>query len=369
MQRPLVHLPWPGVIPAAGRDYLRNLSECCTILLVPRSTLAEIAAATGVTVPTVSKVLNGRSDVSPETRVRVLELLAESGYRRRGRQGLAADQTPVSGFIDVILNPVGKSWAIEVVGGIQRIAAAAGFDVVVSIPKGDTDWVDRVIRRGSRGVITERWLIDNTDRDRLLAAHVPFVVIDPGAEPPLEVPSVGATNWKGGYSAAEHLVALGHRRIAIMGGNLDTLASRARVDGFKSALAAHGVDFDPELETYAQWSRTQAEIVGADLLGIADPPTAVFACSDRMASGLYLAARRLGLSIPDDLSVVGFDDLPEVGWLIPSLTTVHQPVEEMARTALQLILARNSADDAGGAQRIELSTTLIERESTAAPRR
>ena len=104
-----------------------------------------------------------------------------------------------------------------------------------------------------------------------------------------------------------------------------------------------------------------------ELLALPERPTAIFACSDRMASGVYLAARAAGIDIPDDLSVVGFDDLPEVGWLIPSLTTIRQPVEEMARTALQLILAR-TGDEASGSDRVELSTTLVPRESTAAPR-
>lgn len=329
-----------------------------------RSTLADIAAATGVTVPTVSKVLNGRPDVSPETRIRILELLEESGYRRRGRQGRSVDQPPVTGFIDIVLNPVGKSWAIEVVGGIQRIAGAAGYDVAVSIPQGGTEWLDRIIRRGSRGLIAERWFLSDAERRKLQDARVPFVVIDPGAEPPPDVPSVGATNWNGGYSAADHLVSLGHTRIAVIGGNVDTLASRARIDGFKSALSARGIEFDASLQVYAGWSRTRAREVARALLELADRPTAIFACSDRMASGVYLAVRDCGLSIPDDLSVVGFDDLPEVGWLIPSLTTVRQPVEDMGRTALQLILARGHGD-VGGAQRVELSTTLVSRESTA----
>ena len=331
---------------------------------MPRSTLADIAALTGVTVPTVSKVLNGRPDVSTETRLRILEFIEESGYQRRGAKAVALPKS--SGILDVVLNPVGKSWAIEVVGGVQAMAAAAGFDVVVSIPHGDSSWLDRIIERDSRGVIAERWFLNDEERDKLRAARVPFVVIDPGAEPPPDVPSVGATNWKGGYTAAEHLVGLGHERIAVIGGSVETLASRARIDGFKSALAAHGVEFRPEYERYAQWSRTTSEIVSRELLALPERPTAIFACSDRMASGLYLAAREAGIDIPGDLSVVGFDDLPEVGWLMPSLTTIRQPIQEMARTALQLILARSS-EEVSGSDRVELSTTLVVRQSTAAP--
>jgi len=347
------------------RTCLRNLVRMCEGATVPEMpTLADIAEMTGVTVPTVSKVLNGRADVSPETRAKILQLIETSGYRRRGRQGLSAERVSASGVIDVLLNPIGKSWAIEVLGGVQRPASEAGFDVAVWIPHADSDWLERVVRRGSRGVIAERIFLDQQHRERLTAAHVPFVVIDPGAEPPPEVPSVGATNWKGGYSAAEHLVELGHRSIAVIGGGTD-LASRARVDGFRSALAAHQCEFDETLLVHADWSRTRATAAARRILTRSDRPTAVFACSDRMASGVYVAAHELGLRIPEDVSVIGFDDLPEVGWLVPSLTTVRQPVEEMGRAALQLILGRSRAGTTEES-RLELSTKLIVRESTAA---
>ncbi len=332
-----------------------------------RSTLADIAQQTGVTVPTVSKVLNGRSDVSPQTRVRILELLEEAGYERRGARR-AGDRHRSGGYLDVVLNPVGKSWAIEVVGGVQSTAAAAGYDVVVSIPGSDPDWLDRVVRRGSRGLIAERWFLSETERDRLAEARIPFVVIDPGAEPPPDVPSVGAANWQGGYAAAEHLLNLGHERLAVIGGDPDTLASRARLDGFRSALASRGLSLDPELERFAEWSRTRAHEVGRELLSLASPPTAIFACSDRMASGIYAAARDLEVAIPGDVSVIGFDGLPEVGWLLPTLTTMRQPVEDMARTALQILLAR-AAGQEPGSTRLELSTTLVVGESTAPPTR
>lgn len=332
-----------------------------------KSTLADIAARTGVTVPTVSKVLNGRTDVSPETRVRILELLEESGYTRRGARR-SADRHRSGGFIDVVLNPLGKSWAIEVVGGVQSTAAAAGYDVVVSIPGNDDGWLDRIVRRGSRGLIAERWFLTVDERERLAEAKIPFVVIDPGAEPPSDVPSVGAANWQGGYGAAEHLLNLGHERVAVIGGDLETLASRARIDGFKSALAARGLALEPDLERYADWSRSRAHEVGLALLGSATPPTAVFACSDRMASGVYAAARERGLDIPRDLSVVGFDGLPEVGWLLPTLTTMRQPVEDMARTALQILLARAAGQEPSSV-RMELSTTLVVGDSTAPPSR
>ena len=331
--------------------------------------LADVAAQLGVTVPTVSKVLNGRGDVAPSTRARILEVLEESGYERRSPRGRLASAPKVAGLIDLILNPVGKSWAIEVLGGIHSAATAVGCDVVVTYPDpkaNSDDWVDRVIRRGSRGVVIERLGLTIDQKRRLAAARIPCVIIDPGAEPPEGVLSVGSANWSGGYAAAQHLVKLGHTRIAVIGGGLDTMASRARLDGFRSAVNSAGLDIRPEWERQANWSRAEAQAEAAALLSIADRPTAIFACSDRMAAGAYEAARQLGLSIPGDLSVVGFDDLPEVRWLSPMLTTIRQPIEEMSFTAIQLLLARDRGT-LMDSDRVELSTTLIVRQSTAAP--
>jgi len=331
--------------------------------------LADIAARTGVTVPTVSKVLNGRTDVAPETRARIIEILDESGYKRRSVRARSASEPKSAGFIDLILNSVGKSWAIEVLGGVHTAARAAGCDLVVTYSDpgaGSKDWVDRVVNRGSRGVVIERLGLDASQKQRLAAARIPCVIIDPGAEPPPGVLSVGAASWSGGYAAAQHLISLGHTKLAVIGGGLDTMASRARLDGFKSALTAAGIDLDPRWERQANWTRSGARVQANAILGVADRPTAIFACSDRMAAGVYQSARELGISIPDDLSVVGFDNLPEVRWLTPELTTIGQPVEEMGFTALQLILTRNRGDWLDS-ERIELSTTLVVRGSTAAP--
>ncbi|WP_219412613.1 LacI family DNA-binding transcriptional regulator [Pseudonocardia nigra] len=333
---------------------------------MPRTTLADIAAAAGVTVPTVSKVLNGRSDVSAGTRARVLDLLTAAGYERRR----PAESVAPSGLVELVLDGVEGSWATRVLGGVQRAAAEAGSDVVVvSVrdERGDgPDWVERVVARGATGAVLA--LVDPTpaQRDRLAAAGVQLVVLDPGVEPAQGLPSVGTTNWAGGYSAVEHLVSLGHERVAAIGGRADQLNSRARLDGYRSALAAAGARARATWVRHSDWTRAGGLAQARALLSARERPTAVFACSDRLARGVYEAAAERGLRIPDDLSVVGFDDLPEALWLAPRLTTVRQPVREMAAEAVRLLLRLTRGEPAHG-DRVELSTTLVVRDSTAPP--
>ena len=179
-----------------------------------------------------------------------------------------------------------------------------------------------------------------------------------------DVPTIGATNWAGGLSATEHLVSLGHRRIALIAGPKDLLCSRARLDGYRAALEEAGLEYQHVVQ--GDFTHRSGFEATAALLDRADPPTAVFAASDTMALGAYEACRLRGLRIPSDLSIAGFDDLPESRWASPPLTTVRQPLAEMgalaARTALRL--ARGEHIEV---PRVELVTELVVRDSTARP--
>ena len=177
---------------------------------------------------------------------------------------------------------------------------------------------------------------------------------------------MGATNWAGGLAATDHLLGLGHRRIGAIAGPGDYLCSRARIDGYRSALERAGARFDPALVRHGDFQHEGGFMLGGELLSLRERPTAIFAGSDQQAFGVYEAARQRGLRIPQDLSVVGFDDLPVARWVSPPLTTVRQPLAEMGRAAAQMLgeiiegLPMRSS-------RVELSTELIVRESTAAP--
>src|SRR5690606_24496023 len=164
-----------------------------------------------------------------------------------------------------------------------------------------------------------------------------------------------------------HLVDLGHRRIAAISGPQRMLCSRARVDGYRAALETAGLPVDLDLLRTGDFHHDAGYRLGKELLSLPDRPTAVFAGNDLQALGLYEAARELGLRIPEDLSVVGFDDLPVARWVGPPLTTVRQPLTEMAEAAARLVLDLGRADEAPAATRVELATSLVVRSSTASP--
>jgi LacI family transcriptional regulator len=325
-----------------------------------RPTLATVAHATGVSLATVSKVVNGRHDVAPGTRARVKAALAEHQYVPVGAR--RASNTPI---IDLVFHVLDSPWAIEIIRG----ATGSGTDVVVSAMSDAPDprhWARHVVDADRAGAIVVTSELTEVNRTTLERAGLPLVVIDPVAQPGPDVPSVGATNWAGGLAATEHLVGLGHRRIAVIGGPATFLCSRARIDGYRAALEQAGLTGAPELVRYGDFHHVGGYQAALELLALPDPPTAIFAGSDEQALGTIEAARQLGLSVPDQLSVVGFDDLPVARWSSPPLTTVHQPLAQMGKLAarmVQTLLERQPLDH----HRVELATQLVVRSSTQEP--
>ena len=198
-------------------------------------TIADVADAAGVSVPTVSKVINGRADVAPATRARVERLLREHGYRRR-----APSRERRAALLDVVFNELESPWAIEIIRGVEEVAREHELGVVLSAQEGPgalgRSWVDAVASRRTAGVILVVSELTEEQAARLRARSIPFVVVDPAGEPAAGVPSVGATNWNGGLTATRHLLELGHRRVGMIGGPPKMLCSRAREDGYRTAL-------------------------------------------------------------------------------------------------------------------------------------
>ncbi|MGW0820191.1 LacI family DNA-binding transcriptional regulator [Streptomyces sp. NPDC002845] len=330
-----------------------------------------MAREAGVSVPTASKVVNGREDVAPETRKRVTEALERLGYVRRPR--FDAAKTP--GLVDLVVHSLDTSWSGAVLHGVEEAAHDAGLEVVVSAGltrtrggRPERGWLDKLTTRGSSGVLFNLAELTPSQYAWLDQHRIPFVLIDPVLEPPPGVVSVGAANWQGGVTATEHLLALGHERIACIGGYRRKMCSSARIAGYRSALTSAGLKYQPEYVRYGNFNETMARRRMLELLDLPQPPTAVFVCSDPMALGVYEALAERELSVPHDISVVGFDDLPEARWATPALTTVRQPLSEMAATALRLLVRMMAGDQPEGT-RTELSTRLVERSSTAPPHR
>lgn len=331
----------------------------------PRVTLAEIAAEAGVSLATVSKVLNGRADVAPGTRARLEDHLARHGYTRRST-------AQRSELIELVFHELEPSWSMEVIEGVEEVAHDAGLSVVLTV-SGDrhepaAGWIDGVLRRRPVGVVMVFSDISAPHREKLRSRGIPFVIVDPAGDPSPEVPSVGSANWAGGLAATRHLIELGHTRIAAITGPDDMMCSLARVDGYRSAMNAAGLPIDPAWIRFGDFHPGGGETRAAEILALPDPPTAIFAGSDLQALGAIAAARARGLSVPDDLSVVGYDDIALARWMSPQLTTVHQPLRRMGEEATRLVL-RMAEGTPPDTLRMDLATHLIVRGSTAPPPR
>lgn len=331
------------------------------------TTLAEIASLAGVSTPTVSKVLNGRPGVSDATRDRVGALLEQNGYRKPGTQHRTG-----GGIVDLVIADLASSWAQRIVVGAEEEATRAGYGLVVTSTHrrraGNSQWIRNLAQRRSDGVVLVVSDLLPTAEEKLTRLNMPYVLVDSVGSTPPDVPTVAATNWAGGLAATEHLLALGHRRIGIITGPDRLACSRDRLDGYRAALQRAGVDPDPALVQHGDFVVPGGRRGASRLLDLADPPTAIFAGSDHQAHGVYQIAHERGLRIPHDLSVVGFDDVDLCEWVSPTLTTVHQPLSEMAREATRLVVALAEGGD-DRRRRVELSTELVVRDSTAPPAR
>jgi LacI family xylobiose transport system transcriptional regulator len=331
-----------------------------------RVTLALVAQEAGVSLSTISKVLNGRSDVSAPTRSRVEELLAGHGYERRGG-GAAAKRE----FIELVFHELDSSWSMEIIEGVENVAAEHGLSVVLTVSGSrhspGPEWIDGVMRRRPVGVVLVFSDLEASLRERLRSRAIPFVVIDPAGDPSPDVPSVGSANWTGGLIATRHLIELGHSKIAAITGPEDMMCSLARIDGYRSAMSSAGLTINPQWVRFGDFHVAGGHDHATGLLALDEPPTAIFAGSDLQALGALDAIRARGLRVPEDISVVGYDDIPLARWLSPRLTTVHQPLQQMGAEATKLIIGW-AEHPPESTPRMDLATTLVVRESTAAPR-
>jgi DNA-binding LacI/PurR family transcriptional regulator len=331
-----------------------------------RVTIADIAASAGVSVPTVSKVLNGRPDVSRQTRLRIEALLAEHDYIRAGARNRRR-----TGIIDLVFTEL-TPWSLEIVRGAEQAARAARSRLVVEVVADAAErdrWLDRLAGGQTQGLILVLTELAAAHRERLAELRLPVVIVDPVGqlEPDARIASIGAANWAGGLMATEHLIALGHRRIGTVTGPASLLCSQARLDGYRAALERAGIPVDPRLIRSGDFHFESALLAAGAMLRLPDRPTAIFAGSDAQALGVYEAARRQHLRVPEELSVVGFDDVLPSGWASPPLTTVRQPLAQMAAMATRTLLAMAEGEPYPVNHRVELATELVIRDSTAPP--
>src|SRR5205823_3683861 len=331
-----------------------------------RSTIAEIAAQAGVSIPTVSRVLNGRPDVAPATRARIEQILKESGYIRSSAAKVLRKGN--SGIIDLLVPGLENPYATEIVRGVEDALERTGLRLALSFTRdksqGERQWLDNMADRATDGAILVLARGQSSRLDELRRRGIPFVVVDHRVELGPDVPSVGTTNWTGGRVAVEYLLSLGHRRIAMIAGPDSIRCSLDRVAGYRAALEAAGIPIDPELIRPGDFRLQSGYIQTSALLALPQPPTAIFTGNDLQAMGVYKALYLRNIHVPERMSVIGFDDIPLTTIVSPSLTSVRQPLFDMGRVATSMLI-RLIAGERLDSCRVELPTTLITRESCA----
>lgn len=329
-----------------------------------RVTIVDVAREANVSFATVSRVVNGKDYVSAPTRERVMQAMTKIGYTvNRQARVLAGGRTQVIGLLVPMLD---TSYIGEILRGIDQELTAASYDLMLytthhrktresvyanSLMNGMTDALLMVLPMAPEAYITS-----------IRRRDFPFVLIDhEGLNP--QGPSVGATNREGAKQAIRHLLDLGHTRIGIITGNMDMDCARERLVGCEEALAEAGLPLDQDLVKRGDFGRSLGYQMAQELLQLSEPPTAIFASNDVSAFGVMDAVHNAGLRIPDDMSIVGFDDIKEAQLTHPSLTTVCQPLYEMGRLATRMVLDQ-IADPNTPRERVELPTSLVVRETS-----
>jgi LacI family transcriptional regulator len=335
-----------------------------------RATIRDIARHAGVSVATVSRVINGRPDVAAETRESVLrEVRAHNFTTNRSARALSIGRTGLAGFT---VPNAHAEYFTRILSGATEALYEQDMRVVLCptlhLHEREVTLLDRLMHGTTDGAIL---LLPTETSDELsaLQSHgFPFVVADPRYPLDGGIPAVSAANAAGARAATDHLLSLGHRRIALVTGERGWVASEERLVGYQTALATAGVLPTPELIAEGDFLMESGYAAANSLLDLPEPPTAIFASNDNMAVGVLHAARDRGLRVPADLSIVGVDDSGQTTIVTPSLTTVRQPLEELGRTAVSL-LTRLIDGQRVEALRVELATKLVVRDSTAPPRR
>jgi DNA-binding LacI/PurR family transcriptional regulator len=309
--------------------------------------MADVAARAGVSHQTVSRVINGHPSVAPHTRERVEQAIAELGYRPNiAARALVTGSTRTIGLVTVNISQYGPA---QTMLGLERAARAAGYSLSVAILDEATaaamrEAVDRFVAQSVDAVVALSTYDDATEALSVLHSPVPLVTVQAGAGE--DRPAVGVDQVAGARLATRHLLDLGHRTVHHIAGPADSQEARGRIDGWRSELRAAGAPV-PEI-LRGDWTPSSGHAAGrllAARMRDGEDVTAIFVANDQMALGLLAALHEKGFSVPGDVSVVGFDDLPEAPYFMPPLTTVRQDFAELGRRGVQLVLSRLRGED------------------------
>jgi LacI family transcriptional regulator len=333
-----------------------------------RATIRDVASRAGVSHQTVSRVINASTSVSARTRERVLGAIDELGYVPSSiARGLSSNRTHSLGLVT---DDISDFFFGHMVAGAEAEARRRGyFLMIASVERGDDErgYLRLMLERRVEGLILARPSVP-LNREHLVAvrrARVPLVLVGSSRVPGVVI--ADTDNRRGGYDATRHLLELGHRRIATIVGPPGWQSAVARREGFRQAIREVGVEADVTLEEEADdWGIDAGEAAAARLLARGFAFTALFAHSDLIALGAIARLRQAGLRVPEDVSVVGFDDLPVAAVVDPPLTTVHQPMQEVGAFAAGLLLDQLGRPRPARGRVHLLPTALVERASTRA---
>lgn len=338
--------------------------ESSTVEPQGRVTISDVARSAGVSVATVSKVINGRYGVAVSTSARVQQVIDELGYESSlVARSLRSHRTNVIGILVAEFEP----FSTELLKGTSERVAGTGYELLAYSGGGrqgaGVGWERRYLSRLSGTLIDGAVLVTPTVVDA--QPGIPVVAVDPHTGRS-GLPTIDSDNIRGTITATEHLIGLGHRRIGFLAGRPDLESARMREEGYRKALANAGIAFDPGLVRVGGYRPEIADQPVHELLDLPHRPTAIFAANDLSAIRTMEVAREMGIRVPQDLSVIGFDNVPESALTTPSLTTINQPIRRMGAEAIDLLIGLLDGD-ADPNTHLTLPTELVERGSCAPP--
>jgi LacI family transcriptional regulator len=328
-------------------------------------TIRDVAEAAGVSVSTVSRVLNDKDDVALETYQKVQRVIEELSYTR----SLAAKsmRSRKMNVIGLVAPDVGDPFIVEVIKGVNRAIAELDYDLMVytggEFNKESSADRERRFVSLLGGGLTDGIIVITPAAIGFSSAS-PVVVVDPNVETH-DCPAVIATNRDGALAAVEYLISLGHRRIGFISGRPELQSAARRLQGYRDGLARAGIPLDPDLIQTGDYSRQMGFACAQRLLNLSDRPTAIFASNDQSATGAIKAIHEAGLRVPDDISVVGFDNIPEVAYNHPGLTTVDQSIDKMGYIATEMLISLIEGDSLES-DLYKVPTRLVVRDSCRA---
>lgn len=343
------------------------------------ATITDVARLSGVSTSSVSNLLNGRSQrMSPSTRDRIQKVIDRLGYtpNHAARQLKTGHSSMLGLIVPSVANPFFGIFARHV----EEVALEHGYHVLLGNsdrdPRRECRYAEELWSSGVRGIIFSTSLGQYEHLNELIAKGMNIVAFDQSEEPGIMTPidSIGVDNVQATRLLTKHIIALGHRRIGLVSGPIVTISRKDRLLGYRQSLEEADMDYDPKLvwegvsENFGDTSTIKLGRQGAhELLSLQNPPTAIIAINDMYAFGVYAGARDLGISVPDGLSVAGIDNISLTEIVVPSLTTIQQPIRKIARLAVKRLIRRIQEQHDCPPEHQLLPPELIVRDSTAAP--